>query len=213
MAAKRNPVEKDLSAVFDLPIAKFERLGEIFSNDKVEYLKAQTLREKLSAEIDSDTARSLIRVCAHFASAAKEVDDISFGNITKPIDDKDYNKKENILKDIIKSEIISAISKAALLPYQLDDVFLEMSSVVDVRPIFSKNKSKIVGEIISPMVKITYFSNSDERQKSLVLSVDGEDLDKFVQALQEVVSKIQAITTHYTTPSNELRIVAGESKL
>ena len=84
--------------------------------------------------------------------------------------------------------------------------------MIDVRPIFSRKRDDVVGQIIVPFLNIEYIDET-RSPHSISLVMDEGDILKMVETLESAVSKIKRLREYYNEVARTRVIVVGEENL
>ena len=111
-------------------------------------------------------------------------------------------EKLNLLFDIVKTKYVYAVSKSVTLSFEGRKLLNEVSSIVDVRPIYDVRRSDILGYSIIPTISIAYYDNQlpyKRDLKSLNIAIDEDDVEKLIDCLGDIVRKIKTLKSKYGT--------------
>lgn len=207
----------DINILFSLNLEKFSAILSFLETRPIRTLKPQTVIEDLSKLIPKDAAAALMRVMIHIVDAKHENPKLQVDSVlvaTKKLDEIDeYDQKKEFFNRIFFSEYMQGIAKATFLSYEEDNVFLSLSSTVDIRPIFGEGKESIMGSLIMPKVKIRYYSNVYGESRSISFCADEDDISRIADALSEIIKKIRTIKLDHGDQNPELCLVSGEAKV
>lgn len=204
--------EDDIRKVLANKLRDLESACNHFISDATETISIDYVRNTLDKHLDSDTVDSLIRIAASkiLTSRANSIDFIKALTEKTPEDisgDEHFDAKIQCIEKIFKQDQFLVSIKTYLLPFEGRKLMKNVSSLVDLRPIYNEEHTDIKAVSILPTINLEYYDNdsTDNRVvKYLNITVDEEDVENFVDTLSDLVKKIKSIKSRY--PNNSLVI-------
>lgn len=109
---------------------------------------------------------------------------------------------------IVKSKIVDSTSKALLLHYDHDRLWVSATIISDIRPIFDDSREEVVAGVMSQTLKLAYNDKSGkEHDFSIVL--DEQDISALKEACELALRKAKASKEAWTNKAGFPCLVFG----
>lgn len=102
-----------------------------------------------------------------------------------------WNSASPILQKLISIEPICIAAKAVDLTYDYSILLDKARILTDIRPIFSCNKTHLVGSIVAHSLRLDY--TSENTTQSITLMLDTNDIELLQNSCAEALSKAEIL--------------------
>jgi hypothetical protein len=102
------------------------------------------------------------------------------------------------LEGILASDKLVALAKSIQLRYD-QNLFTEASVVTDVRPIFDREATALLGSIVCHSLRVTFAEEGGD-QKNVMVSVDARDLQRLIDVCQRALIKERTLKAYLAAP-------------
>lgn len=105
-----------------------------------------------------------------------------------------WSKIKNPIDQIMSSAAVVVTTKASELYYRHANHLHDLKIVTDIRPIFSEDRSAVIGAITKNVLSI-HFSDSFEKESSLELVISLDDLANLQAESASAIAKTEKLKT------------------
>jgi hypothetical protein len=122
-----------------------------------------------------------------------------------------FDKVKVAFQKLLESEAVIVPAKARSLGADFEKVYSSAKVVTDIRPIFTEDRSKVLGAVVLHNLCLHYFdANSDVNDLQVRLALDSDDIEKLIEELREGLKKARVAKESLGPIFGENTYVVGE---
>ncbi|MEW8003968.1 MAG: hypothetical protein AB2827_14435 [Candidatus Thiodiazotropha sp.] len=211
---------KDWDRIIELPLDGLDRLlQELLKLDKPG-MRIKELRKRINTALGSEKdgtllGRHLIRL-ATLNDDENVSPDIAIDAVSEALasigwsDEKldKLTKIRPILVSLLNTDSVCYVAKSLRLTYSQSNLLQDSKIVTDIRPVFSKDRTGIIGAIIIQTLSIDYIENG--RHKTISFALDDGDLENIRDISTQSLNKAKLSKKLVTDNCDLTAYIAGE---
>ncbi|MBG18653.1 MAG: hypothetical protein CML31_01615 [Rhizobiales bacterium] len=186
----------DIQLLFVVDQAVLTKLLEALKSDDLSSVKPKNLVGLIDQFLDSDSTDALIRIASSYIfgeqTGRRTIDSRFKDAILSSINDEGAKSFADLILELVNSRKLYLVVKAIVIPIDGGNVVESVRSVVDVRPIFERDRSNVVFRSIIPKIVFQY-RDEDGEAKKIRLALDEVEIENVVDTLMEMVAKIKSL--------------------
>jgi hypothetical protein len=117
-------------------------------------------------------------------------------------------KLQKRLTSLLTTEAVAVASKALQLSFDYVNTLDNLRILTDVRPVFSESQDKLVGGIISQVLRVDYLT--DDGPHTISIASNAKDIESLRDACDAAIKKARQLKVHLSREHEDRVFLSGE---
>lgn len=205
MAISLRPTAEQLSEwelIIDIPAEKFLRITNKLEQSDETFIKPSQIRDAINGILETKFCKPLVTQILGLsilrrekkASADEIVSALDKAFTASNWDDIKKSKWSSVkphISKLIYLDEFYMVAKAIDLSFDYQNLLNNICLVTDIRPVFNRKGSEIVGSIISQTLSLSYRSR-DGRRYDITIALDEKDIENLKEECDRAIEKGEA---------------------